>query len=167
MVGFGQSNFKLGENIKLTKNNIEFQFKKPNYPFNRSDESLSQGGNKNLVISFVASKPIAALQIYSTPIPSKMQQDAENFFNSEQSIKSFISQIFPHPINEILEYKVVVFSDKIFIEVQLIGANVQKQINWITFYKNNMINILGTTLIEDFETNLPFIKKFKNSIYIK
>jgi hypothetical protein len=96
-----------------------------------------------------------------------MQQDAENFFNSEQSIKSFISQIFPHPINEILEYKVVVFNDKKFMEVQLIGANVQKQINWITFYKNNMINILGTTLIEDFETNLPFIKKSKNSIYIK
>ena len=48
----------------------------------------------------------------------------------------------------------------------MITANVQKQINWITFYKNNMINILGSTLIKDFDETLPFIKDFSNSINI-
>lgn len=167
IIGFGQSNFKLGDYKKITKNNIEFQFKMPNSPFEQSEESFSLGGNNNLVVSFLASKPVVALQIYSTPIPSKMQHEAENFFNSEKAIKSFISQVFPSPVNKILEYKVIIFNEKKFLELKLIGANVQKQINWITFYKNNMVNILGTTLIEDFEENLPFIQNFKNSIEFK
>ena len=166
MIGFGQSNFKLGDYTKLTKNNIEFQFKKPMYPFERSDESLSLGGNDKLVVSFLASKP-AALQIYATPIPSEMQEEAENFFNSEQAIKSFINQIMPPPINKLIEYRVVVVNGKTFIEFQIIAADVQKQINWITFYKNNMINILGSTLIKDFDETLPFIKDFSSSINIK
>jgi hypothetical protein len=167
LLAFGQSNYKLGDYNKITKNNIEFQFKNPLPPFEQSDESLSLGGNDNLVISFFASKTMAALQIYSTPIPLKFQQEVDEFFNSEQALKSFVNQIFPQPVNEILEYKVVLFDNKKFIQLQLIGANVQKQVNWITFYKNNMINILGTTLIEDFDDNLPFIVNFKNSINIK
>ncbi len=165
-IGFGQSNFKLGDYTKLTKNNIEFQFKKPMYPFERSDASLSLGGDNNLVVSFLASKP-AALQIYATPIPSEMQEEAENFFNSEKAIKSFINQIFPPPVNKILEFRVVVVNRKKFIEIKLIGADVQKQINWITFYKNHMINILGSTLTKDFDETLSFIKDFSNSINIK
>ena len=166
MIGFGQSNFKLGDYDKLIKNNIEFQFKKPMYPFEQSDASLSLGGNDKLVVSFLASNP-AALQIYATPIPSEMQQEADNFFNSEQAIKSFVNQIFPPPVNEILEFRVVIINSKKFIEIKSIVADVQKQINWITFYKNNMINILGSTLINDFEEILPFIIEFNNSIKIK
>ena len=166
MIGFGQSNFKLGDYTKLTKNNIEFQFKKPMYPFERSDASLSLGGDDKLVVSFLASKP-AALQIYATPIPAEMQEEAENFFNSEQAIKSFINQIFPPPVNKILEFRVVVVNRKKFIEIKLIAADVQKQINWITFYKNNMINILGSTLTKDFDKTLPFIKDFGSSINIR
>ena len=166
MIGFGQSNFKLGDYTKLTKNNIEFQFKKPMYQFEQSDASLSLGGNDKLVVSFLASKP-AVLQIYASPIPAEMQEEAENFFNSEQAIKSFINQIFPPPVNEILEFRVVIINGKKFIEIKSIVADVQKQINWITFYKNNMINILGSTLIKDFKDALPFIIKFNNSIKIK
>ena len=166
IIGFGQSNFKLGDYTNLIKNNIEFQFKKPMYPFAQSDESLSLGGNDKLAISFIASNP-AALQIYATPIPSEMQQEADNFFNSEQAIKSFVNQIFPPPVNEILEFRVVIINSKKFIEIKSIVADVQKQINWITFYKNNMINILGSTLINDFEEILPFIIEFNNSIKIK
>ena len=160
-----QSNFKLGDYTKLTKNNIEFQFKNPMYPFKQTDASLSLGGDDNLVVSFLASSP-AALQIYSTPIPQQMQDEAKNFFNSEPTIKSFINQLMPPPINKLLEYRVVVVNGKKFIEFQSIGADVQKQINWITFYKNNMINILGSTLIKDFDETLPFIMDFSKSIYI-
>tara|TARA_B100000795_G_C22756464_1_gene421715 strand:+ start:96 stop:632 length:537 start_codon:yes stop_codon:yes gene_type:complete len=166
IIGFGQSNFKLGDYTNLIKNNIEFQFKKPMYPFAQSDESLSLVGNDKLAISFIASNP-AALQIYATPIPSEMQQEADNFFNSEQAIKSFVNQIFPPPVNEILEFRVVIINSKKFIEIKSIVADVQKQINWITFYKNNMINILGSTLINEFEKALPFIIEFNNSIKIK
>ena len=47
LIGFGQSNFKLGDYVKFKKNNIEFQLKKPMHPFKRSDESLSLGGMIN------------------------------------------------------------------------------------------------------------------------
>jgi hypothetical protein len=166
MIGFGQSSFKLGNYTKLTKNNIEFQLKKPMYPFEQSVESLSLEGNDKLVVSFLASKP-AALQIYATPIPPEMQAEAENFFNSEQAIKAFINQIFPPPVNKILEFRVVVVNRKKFIECKLIAADVQKQINWITFYKNNMINILGSTLTKDFDKTLPFFKEFNSTIILK
>lgn len=49
MIGFGQSNFKLGDYTKFTKNNIEFHLKKPLHPFEQSDESLSFKGDKNYV----------------------------------------------------------------------------------------------------------------------
>tara|TARA_B100000900_G_scaffold327651_1_gene287798 strand:+ start:1702 stop:2238 length:537 start_codon:yes stop_codon:yes gene_type:complete len=166
MIGLGQSNFKLGDYVKFKKNNIEFQLKKPIHPFKRSDESLSLGGNDKLVVSYLASNPVA-LQIYATPIPSEMQEEADSFFSSEQAIKSFVNAIFPPPVNKILEFSVVVVNGKKFIQIQMIAADVQKQINWITFYKNNMINILGSTLIKDFEENFSFINEFNNSILIK
>ena len=167
MIGFGQSNFKLGDYTKLTKNNIEFQFKKPMYPFEQNNESFSKGGNENLLISFMTlSKPVI-LQIYSNPMPSEFQQEADNFFKSNEKIESFVNQIFPPPINKIIDYRVVSLNGIKFVELKLISQNVQKQISWITFYKNNMINILGTTLIEDFEEVLPFIIDFKKSIKIK
>lgn len=166
IIGFAQSVFKLGNYIKLTKNNIEFQINKPELPFEESNESFSSGGNANLAISFLSFKPMAALQIYSTPVPLEMQQKIDDFFNSEEAIKSFINQLFPSPVNKILEYRIILVNGKRFLELQLIGAKVQKQINWITFYKNNMINILGATLIEDFEENKSFFISFRNSIII-
>lgn len=166
VLGYGQSNFRLGDYVVIKKNNIVFQFKKPLYPFEQSNASLSLTGDDNLVASFLASKP-AVLQIYTTPIPSEFQKEADNFFNSEDAIKSFVNQILPPPVNKILEHRVVIINRKKFIEIKLIAAEVQKQINWITFYNNNMINILGSTLIKDFNTALPFIKNFNNSINIK
>ena len=166
LIGLGQTDFKLGEYTKIKKNNIEFQFKKPMYPFEQSDESLSLGGNDKLVVSYLTFKP-AAIQIYVTPIPSEMQEEAADFFNSEQAIEFFANQMFPPPINELIEFRVVIVNGKKFIEMKIISANVQKQINWITFYNNNMINILGSTLIKDFDATLSFIIDFSNSIKIK
>ena len=136
------------------------------YPFERSDESLSFQGNKNLVVSFLTNKP-SALQIYATPVPEKFQEDAGDFFNSAEQIKSFVDQLYAPPINKVLEYRVVVLNEIFFLEIILISADIQKQINWITIYKNNLINILGTTLIKDFDETLPFIKDFNKSIKIK
>ena len=165
-VAFSQSDLNLGDYVKLTKNNIEFKFKKPLYPFVQSNESFSLGGNDNLVVSFMNDNPVV-LQIYSTPIPLEFQKNADAFFSSKQGIASFINQLFPPPVNELLEYKVVVVNGKKFVELKLIAANVQKHINWITFYKNNMINISCGTLIKDFDNILPFIIDFSNSIIIK
>ena len=166
MIGLGQSKYKLGDYTKFTKNNIEFHLQKPMYPFERSDESLSSQGNKNLVVSFLTNKP-SALQIYATPVPAKFQEDAGDFFNSAEQIKSFVDQLYAPPINKVLEYRVVDLNEKKFLEIILISADIQKQINWITIYQNNLINILGTTLIKDFDETLPFIKDFYKSIKIK
>ena len=165
MIGLGQSKYKLGDYTKFTKNNIEFHLQKPMYPFERSDESLSSQGNKNLVVSFLTNKP-SALQIYATPVPAKFQEDAGDFFNSAEQIKSFVDQLYAPPINKVLEYRLVDLNEKIFRDY--INFNdIQKQINWITIYQNNLINILGTTLIKDFDETLPFIKDFYKSIKIK
>jgi hypothetical protein len=167
-IGFGQANFKLGNYTKLSKNNIDFNFMKPLPPFSQSNKSLSMysGTDDKLVVSFLAPNP-AALQIYSTPIPSKMQDEADEFLNSKEAVKSFVNQLFPPPVNKVMEHKIVFINGKKFLNIKFISADVQKNINWITFYKNHMINIVCTTLIDDFEEMLPFINKFNNSIIIK
>lgn len=166
IIGFGQSNFKLGDYNKLIKNDIEFQYKKPLLPFELSDESYSLGGNDKLVVCFLDSSKPAILQIYTTPIPSEMQNEAENFFNSKQAILSFTNQMFPPPVNEVLDFRVVVVNGKKFLEIKFITADIQKQISWLTFYKNNMIHISCSTLINDFDEVFPFFKDFNSSLLL-
>ena len=65
---------------------------------------------------------------------------------------------------KISKFRVKIINDKVFLEVQstLTASGVtQKQINWITVYKNTLINILGATLINSFDKNLSFFTELK------
>ena len=56
-----------------------------------------------------------------------------------------------------------------FLEVKstLTASGVtQKQINWITVYKNTYINIIGATLENSFDENLSFFNSFGSSVII-
>ena len=176
LVSLGQNNYKLGSYNKLIKKNIEFQFKKPLPPFEKGEESYSLKGNTSLVTAFYArtSKNIVALQIYASTIPPKFRYiNWEEMINSETQSRNFLNSFLGASANSFMKvskHKIKTINGKTFLEVKstLTASGVtQKQINWITVYKNTFINILGATLIDSFDNNLSLFIDFSNSVLIK
>ena len=176
LVSFGQNNYKLGGYDKLIKKDIEFRVKKPLPPFEKVEESYSLQGNANLVTAFYArtSKNIVALQIYASNIPSEFGHiNWEEMINSETQSRNFLNSFLGASTNSFMnvsKHKIKTIDGKTFLEAQstLTASGVtQKQINWITVYKNTFINILGATLIDSFEKNLSLFMDFSNSVKIK
>ena len=94
-------------------------------------------------------------------IASKTQ--SRNFLNSflGASENSFM---------KVSEHRIKSINGKKFLEVKstLTASGVtQKQINWITVYKNTFINVLGATLENSFDKNLSFFTDFSSSVLIK
>jgi hypothetical protein len=172
---FGQNDFKLGDYTKLINKNIEFKFKKPLDPFQKEEESYALLGNSYLVSAFYlwTSDNVVALQIYATYIPPQYQNfDWKLIINSEQQSKKFLSSFLGAANNtamKISEYRVKTINGKVFLEIQstltTLGVT-QKQINWITVYKNTFVNILGATLLKNFDNNLFLFTEFSNSLII-
>jgi hypothetical protein len=173
-VSFGQNDFKLGNTNVLIKNGILFKYKTPLSPFTNEEESYSSDGNNNLVTAYYArtSEHIVALQIYAITIPPKYKNFDWKMINSSINQQKFINSFLGAANNTdkyISNYKVITINGKVFLEVQSTlkkSGVIQKQINWITVYKNNFINILGSTLLNSFDNNLPFFTEFSHSIFI-
>jgi hypothetical protein len=174
-VCFGQNDFKLGNTNVLIKNGILFKYKAPLSPFIKEEASYSTDGNKNLVSAYYARTPenIVALQIYATTIPNKYKNfDWKEMINSSINQKKFLNSFLGTANNtdkNISNYKVITINDKVFLEVHstlTVSGITQKQINWITVYKNTFVNILGSTLLNSFDKNLSFFTKFSHSIFI-
>jgi len=172
---FGQNNFKLGSYTKLINKNIEFKYKIPLTPFQKVEESFSSQGNTNLVSAFYArtSANIVALQIYATTMPPQYKNfDWKVMINSEQNSKKFLNSFLGASNNttlKIVKFRVKTINEKVFLEVQsnlTVSGVTQKQINWITIYKNTFVNVVGATLIDSFDKNLPFFEKFSQSVLI-
>ena len=172
---FGQNNYKLGSYNRLVNKNIVFQFKEPLPPFEKSQESYSLQGNKNLVTAFykLTSNNFIALQIYAVTIPERFQNlNWNEMIVSQKQSKAFISSFLSAGAEtsvKVSEHQIKSINGKVFLEVEstLTSAGLtQKQINWMTVYKNTLINIVGATLIESFNKNLSFFKDFSNSILI-
>ena len=174
-VSFGQGNFKLGDYTKTISNKIEFKYKNPLNPFQKTEESYSSQGNNNLVSSYYTktSNTVIVLQIYASSIPPKFKDiDWNSITNSDKISKNFINSFLGTLKNtsmKISKYGLVTINGKDFLEVYstlTVSGVTQKQINWITVYKNNFINILGVTLIDSFDKNESFFKEFTQSVLI-
>ena len=175
LFGLSQNNYRLGNYTVFKKNNIVFQVKQPLPSFKQSKESHSLGGNDNLVASFEASidaDPIV-LQIYTSPIPERFSNiNWTELFYSDQSAKEFLDGFLGASSNagmKMSKHKLLTLNGKDFLvttsTITYLGV-AQKQINWITVYKNNFINILGSTLLDSFDKNLFFIENFGSTILI-
>ena len=158
------SNIKLGDVISYTKNNIKFSFKTP-VSFEESKQSYATDTD-NLVVSFLSKENMTMVQVYSKPLPRNSALDADHFFSDSNSLKKLMTQMFPEPINEVISYKVIKIGNRSFLEVSSISHDVQNQTNWITFHKNNMVNIVGITTIANFSNIESFLNKFKETIRI-
>ena len=158
------SNIKLGDVISYTKNNIKFSFKTP-VSFEESKQSYATDTD-NLVVSFLSKENMTMVQVYSKPLPRNSALDADHFFSDSNSLKKLMTQMFPEPINEVISYKVIKIGNRSFLEVSSISHDVQNQTNWITFHKNNMVNIVGITTIDNFSNVESFLNKFKETIRI-
>ena len=175
LLGLSQNNYRLGNYTAFKKNNIVFQVKQPLPSFKQSKESHSLDGNDNLVASFEASihtDPIV-LQVYASPIPERFSNINWNeLFYSEQGAKEFLDGFLGASANtamKISKHKLLTLNGKDFLvttsTMTYLGVT-QKQINWITIYKNNFINIIASTLLDSFDKNLLFIENFGSTILI-
>lgn len=172
---FGQNNYRLGNYNRLVNKNIVFQFKEPLYPFEKSQESYSLQGDKNLVTAFYkrTSNNIVALQIYSVTIPERFGNlNWNEMIVSEKQSSTFLNSFLGASAEtsmKVSKHRIKFINGKSFLEIEstLTAAGVnQKQINWITVYKNTLINIIGSTLEKNFNKNLSFFKDFSNFILI-
>lgn len=170
---FSQGEYKLGSYTKERKNNINFEFKKPLKPFEKSQESYSVQGNANLVTAYSANiytDPIM-LQIYSSIIPKQFRDiNWKDIINSKSQSEQFI-EIFLTGGKKlgwnIYDYEVKEINGTLFLEIRssiTIQGVTQKQINWMSVYNDNLINILGATLKNSFDENVRFIKRFAYSV---
>jgi hypothetical protein len=173
---FGQNNFELGNYTKLINKGIEFKYKNPLSPFLKAEESYSLQGNTNLVTAFYAriSDEIFALQIYATTVPHQFENlDWKVIINSDEVSKKFLDSFLlgtnKNTAMKISSFNVKTINGKVFLEVQstiTTSGLTQKQINWITVYKNTFVNILGATFIDSFDKNLYFFTEFSHSVLI-
>ena len=173
---FGQSKYSLGNYIETIKNDLKFHYRAPLPPFQKTDASYSLQGNINLVTSYITSTKnnVVVLQIYALPIPEEFKNlDWEMMTSSEKQYKAFLNSFLGAAANtsmKISKHKVKTINEKVFLEVEstiTVSGFTQKQINWITIYKNNFINILGSTLSDSFDDNLFLFNDFSNSILVK
>ena len=164
LVSFGQYSFKLTENISFKKNDVRFNFKRPT-PFEEGNKSFA-GDKVNLVVSYSNREASVIIQIYCTQIPSKFFKESNQFFKNKEAILNFISQLLPPQGFKIKKYRMIELSNLSFFEFYSTTVQNQGQINWIGFYKNNMINVLGTSYEDKFNTVLPFFVEFKNSLIL-
>jgi len=176
LASFGQNNYKLGNYNRLVNKNIEFQFKEPLPPFEKIQESYSLQGNTNLVTAYYArtSNNIVALQIYASTIPKQFGNINWNeMIASKTQSRNFLNSFLGASANtsmKVSEHRIKSINGKRFLEVKstLTASGVtQKQINWITVYKNTFINVLGATLENSFDKNLSFFTDFSSSVLIK
>jgi hypothetical protein len=176
-VCFGQNSFKLGTNNVLINKGIIFKYKTPLPPFQKEEDSYSSQGNTNLVSAFYArtSENLVALQIYATTIPPQFKNiDWNEMINSSINQKKFLDSFFGAANNsdtnmKISTHRVKTINGKFFLEVQstlTVSGVTQKQVNWITIYKNTFVNILGATLLNSFDENLFFFTEFSDSVFI-
>lgn len=174
-VSFGQENFKLGDYTKTINKKIEFKYKNPLPPFQKSEESYSSQGNTNLVSAYIArtTDNFVVLQIYASNIPQKLKNiDWNSITNSDKISKNFIDSFLGAANNtamNISKFRLNTINGKDFLEVQstlTVSGVTQKQINWITLHKNTFINILGATLINSFDKNASFFTEFTQSVLI-
>jgi hypothetical protein len=164
LVSFGQNDLKLIENVSFKKNDVRFNFKRP-IPFKEDNKSFATD-KANLVVSYSNREVPVIIQIYCTPIPSEFFKESNQFFKNKEAILNFINQLLPPQGFRIEKYRMIELNNKSFLEVESTTTQNQGQINWIGFYKNNMINILGTSYENKFNTILPFFIKFKNSLIL-
>ena len=164
LVSFGQ--IKLGSKVSYTKDKITFTIKKPK-SFVKSDNPYGADASK-LVKSFFSEKNLALIQIHSNPIPKNFQKEMYQLMNdSEMAKKLFERTLFPLPINKMISYKKIIINSKPFYEVELITRKVEKQIAWVTVYKNSLVNINSVTTIDNFSNIRGFLNNFKKHIELK
>ena len=161
---FGQLN--LGDKVTYTRGEIAFTIKKPE-PYIESDNTYGANGT-TLVKSFFSKQNLSIIQIHSNPIP----KNYKNYMNqlmedSEMAKELFERKIFPPPMNKILSYRKILINSKPFYEVEYIIRNIEKQIAWITVYKNRFININSTTTIGNFDNLKGFLNDFKEHIELE
>ena len=114
------------------------------------------------------------LQVYSTPIPSQLKSfDWLTVINSKDQSKEFIEAFLTGGQKlgwKIYDHEVKKINGNYFLEVRSSITNsgmTQKQMNWLTVYNGNYINIIGATLKNSFDENVRFIKSFANSVKLK
>ena len=172
MIGFGQSNLKLGERVYFKNfsnaQGVDISFKEPK-GWQRGNESFATDNN-NLVLSYLNASEFLMLQLYisKTPFGKMERNEVEQTLNSKEFLDSYISKKYSGESGYKLDNATLTYINGYpFIQVLAESYNVQYQVNWMTFIDDKMINIVCVSLKENFVNVFPFFNKLKESIILK
>ena len=172
MIGFGQSNLKLGERVYFKNfsnaQGVDISFKEPK-GWQRGNESFATDNN-NLVLSYLNASEFLMLQLYisKTPFGKMEKNEIEKTLNSKEFLDSYIKKKYSGESGYKLDNATLTYIDGYpFIQVLAESYNVQYQVNWMTFIDDKMINIVCVSLKENFVDVFPFYNKLKESINLK
>ena len=172
IIGFGQSNLKLGERI-FFKNfsnakGVDISFKEPT-GWQKGNESFAVDNN-NLVLSYLNSSEILMLQLYisETPYLKMNRSQVDEILNSQEFISSFSNNQFPLEAGYSVDNASLIYINGYpFIQVLAESHKLQYQVNWMTFIDDKMINIVCVSLKDNFVSVFPFFNQIKESIILK
>jgi len=164
MIGFGQ---ELGIKKKINKNGIYLSFKEPKN-WEETKQSFAND-QSNLAVSYLNRSFGAMFQIYIASSPKYVtKKEAEEFMNDEDFKEDYVRGFEEGGINEIIAMEKSYVNDYPAIEILSYGySKMQKQVQWVIFYEDKMINIQGVSLSDEFNNLYLLFKNLKNSVYFE
>jgi hypothetical protein len=156
---------ELGERVDFSQNpnskGLEISFVTPkNWEYDSNSYTI-ENQDKNLVTTIVDRPNSCLIQLYITASPngSLMSKEKVNaLFQDKDFIRNWSGKF-----KNVKGIDVVYINDypmlrMIFDSGEGTSEGIQRQINFSTFYKDKFINFVGASLIQDFDTVLPFYK---------
>jgi hypothetical protein len=159
LIGFGQSV------TTSTIDNIYVQFQEPD-GWELTKDSYSKD-KTNIMKSYANVELGAMIQLYIAESKEYItKEDAAVLMENSDFINSFTNGM-EQSGTEIISTKAVLIDNYPALEVVSYAYNkTQKQVQWLIFYKDKMINFQGVSLINNFTELYPFFNQLRHTLNI-
>ena len=170
--GNSQTNLKLGEYVSFKNSpeakGIDIGFKEP-LGWTKTENSF-YSDNENLVATYINVEMVSMVQLYVTKAPWYFsdKEKVKDFLSSKEVLEVGFKDLFLESLGyDVITTKLVYIDEYPFLEVYCnTQFKTQKQTNWLTVKEGVMINLLGTTINNNYWKMYSFFKKLKESVKI-
>ena len=167
-------NIELGYRVDFSQHpnskGLEISFVTPkNWEYDANSYTIENQDN-NLVTTIVDRPNSCLIQLYITNSPEGSLMSKEKvitLFNNNDFIRNWSGNF-----NNVKGIDLVYINDYPMLRIihdsgEGTSEGVQRQINYSTFYEDKFINFVGASLIQDFDTVLPFYKIIAETLEFK
>lgn len=170
ILGFGQITFEIGERVNFknfpNSKGTDISFNTPKNWKESTESYTLSNQDENLVCCYIDKEQTLIFQLYisETPFGFLSKSKVKEMYTKE----TFLKQITSNPTLEVMSYNVVVIGNYPFIRMTATsGRGIQKQVNYMTFFKDKYINIVASSLTQDFDLVYPFYKLIGETVTLK